>query len=137
MSQMDRTSLKSPYAVLRSNERKQRETRQPDEPLDAKLQIENDTSDEDVEENDTAPSIESAKMPDNAREENKKDSDSSSTKQSSIEHAEKSNDVTHPRKTQNEDKSKDPLYWLAGGESDSDEESWDFDGPMILPPPPA
>eukprot|EP00985_Skeletonema_marinoi_P013550 scaffold6742_cov164-Skeletonema_marinoi.AAC.9 len=136
VSQMDRTSLKSPYAVLRSNERKQRETRQPDEPLDAKLQIENDASDEDVEENDTAPSIESAKMPDNAREENKKDSDSSSTKQSSIEHAEKSN-VTHPRKTQNEDKSKDPLYWLAGGESDSDEESWDFDGPMILPPPPA
>jgi len=29
------------------------------------------------------------------------------------------------------------LYCLAGGESDSDEESWDFDGPMILPPPPA
>jgi len=31
---------------------------------------------------------------------------------------------------------KDPLYWLAGGENSSDDESWDFDGPMILPPPP-
>lgn len=31
---------------------------------------------------------------------------------------------------------RDPLYWLAGGENSSDEESWDFDGPMILPPPP-
>ncbi|KAL9181589.1 hypothetical protein ACHAXT_010394 [Thalassiosira profunda] len=31
---------------------------------------------------------------------------------------------------------RDPLYWLAGGENSSDDESWDFDGPMILPPPP-
>lgn len=31
--------------------------------------------------------------------------------------------------------STDPLYWLAGGENSSDDdESWDFDGPMILPP---
>ncbi|KAL3770631.1 hypothetical protein ACHAW5_007086 [Stephanodiscus triporus] len=33
-------------------------------------------------------------------------------------------------------KTRDPLYWLAGGESSSDDESWDFDGPMILPPSP-
>jgi hypothetical protein len=34
-------------------------------------------------------------------------------------------------------KTRDPLYWLAGVESSSDDdESWDFDGPMILPPPP-
>ena len=32
------------------------------------------------------------------------------------------------------DKAMDPMYWLAGGESD--DESWDFDGAMILPPPP-
>ena len=31
---------------------------------------------------------------------------------------------------------RDPIYWLAGGESSSDDESWDFDGPMILPPSP-
>ncbi|KAL7470837.1 hypothetical protein ACHAXS_011113 [Conticribra weissflogii] len=31
---------------------------------------------------------------------------------------------------------RDPLYWLAGSEHSSDDESWDFDGPMILPPPP-
>ena len=29
-----------------------------------------------------------------------------------------------------------PLYWLAGNEHSSDDESWDFDGDMILPPPP-
>ncbi|KAL3815317.1 hypothetical protein ACHAXA_009999 [Cyclostephanos tholiformis] len=33
-------------------------------------------------------------------------------------------------------KTRDPVYWLAGVESSSDDESWDFDGPMILPPPP-
>lgn len=131
--QMDRTALKSPYAVLRNDEGKPRETRRPDE---SKLLMENDASDAEMEENDTAASTESAKMPDKAREQNKKDSDSSSTKQSSIEQAEKSN-ATHSHKTQNEDNTKAPLYWLAGGESDSDEESWDFDGPMILPPPPA
>jgi len=35
-----------------------------------------------------------------------------------------------------ENERRDPLYWLAGGEQSSDDESWDFDGPMILPPPP-
>jgi len=34
------------------------------------------------------------------------------------------------------DRSRAPLFWLARGESSSDDESWDFDGPMILPPPP-
>ena len=31
---------------------------------------------------------------------------------------------------------RNPQYWLAGGENSSDDDSWDFDGPMILPPPP-
>ena len=138
-TQMNRTSLKSPYAVLQTDEARLRETRQPDVSSDAKVQIEKDASDAEEDENDTATYTESAKMPDKANEENKKDSDSASTNQSSVEPVEKSNDAvaTHHNKTQNKDKSKDPLYWLAGGESDSDEESWDFDGPMILPPPPA
>ena len=29
-----------------------------------------------------------------------------------------------------------PMFWLTRKESSSDDESWDFDGPMILPPPP-
>jgi hypothetical protein len=33
-------------------------------------------------------------------------------------------------------RAREPLFWLARGESSSDDESWDFDGPMILPPPP-
>lgn len=132
MSQTDRTSMKSPYAVLRSDAGKPRETRQRDESFDAKLPLEKDASDSDVEGNDTATSTESAKVSEKARENYKKDSDSSSTKQSSVEEAKKSNNAS-----KNEGNTKDPLYWLAGGESDSDEESWDFDGPMILPPPPA
>lgn len=131
-SQVDEIALKSPYAVLRSDEGKSRETRQPDESFD----VEKDAATAEMEENDTATSTESEKMPGKAREQNKKDSDSSSTKQSSIERAENRNDASHTHK-QNEDNTKAPLYWLAGGESDSDEESWDFDGPMILPPPPA
>jgi hypothetical protein len=33
-------------------------------------------------------------------------------------------------------RSREPGFWLARGDSSSDDESWDFDGPMILPPPP-
>ena len=33
-------------------------------------------------------------------------------------------------------RAREPLFWLARGESSSDDESWDFDGPMLLPPPP-
>jgi hypothetical protein len=137
MSQMKRTSLKSPYALPQTDEARLRETRLSDSSSNAKVQKEEDASNVEDEANDTATYIESAKMPYQAREESKKDSDSSSTKQSSVEHVEKGNDAKHHSKTKERGKSKDPLYWLAGGESDSDEESWDFDGPMILPPPPA
>jgi len=33
-------------------------------------------------------------------------------------------------------RTKDPMIWLAEEENSSDDESWDFDGPMILPPSP-
>jgi hypothetical protein len=33
-------------------------------------------------------------------------------------------------------RTKDPMTWLAEEENSSDDESWDFDGPMILPPSP-
>lgn len=130
-SQMNKT-LKSPYAELQADndETKLRpasqEDVQPDEKDDA-LDVEEETG------TTTATSVESAKMPDSANVD-KKEADSSSTKQSVPERA----DADHPGKTtQPNDKTNRPLYWLAGGESDSDEDSWDFDGPMILPPPPA
>jgi hypothetical protein len=33
-------------------------------------------------------------------------------------------------------RARQPMFWLSRKESSSDDESWDFDGPMILPPPP-
>lgn len=131
-SQMNKT-LKSPYAELQADndETKLRPASQEDVPPGEKDDV--DVGEETG--TTTATSVESAKMPDSATVEGKKESDSSSsTKQSVPERA----DADHPAKTtQPNDKSNRPLYWLAGGESDSDEDSWDFDGPMILPPPPA
>jgi hypothetical protein len=125
-------TLKSPYAELQADndETKLRQASQEDIPPGEKDDVdvggETGTT--------TATSVESAKMPDSATVEDKKESDSSSTKQSVPERA----DADYPEKTtQPNDKANRPLYWLAGGESDSDEDSWDFDGPMILPPPPA
>ena len=43
-----------------------------------------------------------------------------------------SHDVKEPPKTETDATKGDQSYWLAG-DSESD---WDFDGPMILPPPP-
>ena len=130
-SQMNKT-LKSPYAELQADndETKLRPTSEQDVPPGEKDDV--DVGEETG--TTTATSVESAKMPDSATVEDKKESDSSSTKQSVPECA----DAEHPGKTtQPNDKTNRPLYWLAGGESDSDEDSWDFDGPMILPPPPA
>jgi len=44
--------------------------------------------------------------------------------------------ASRPQQQLQVNKPRDPLYWLAGGDDSSDDESWDFDGPMILPPPP-
>lgn len=124
--------LKSPYAELQTDEaRLRRQTRQ----SDALSDVEEDALDA-REQNDTNKFPESAKMPKTSNEERKKESDSSSTKQSSEVHVQGSNNAELDDENHNEDKPKDPLYWLAVGGSDSDEESWDFDGPMILPPPP-
>jgi hypothetical protein len=124
--------LKSPYAELQTDEaRLRRQTRQ----SDALSDVEEDALDA-REQNDINKFPESAKMPKTSNEERKKESDSSSTKQSSEVHVQGSNNAELDDENHNEDKPKDPLYWLAVGGSDSDEESWDFDGPMILPPPP-
>ena len=144
MSQMDRTLLKSPYAELQNDDFRQQEARHPNQYSNANLHIEkNDldanketdivaTSSSEVEEN-TIPASSSS----SAENESKKDLDSTSTKQSSIDQAEERNSSNDGNKTNTKDNAKDPLYWLAGGDSDSDAESWDLDGPMILPPPPA
>ena len=41
--------------------------------------------------------------------------------------------ITFKLSSQSNDRS---TVWLAGEENSSDDESWDFDGPMILPPSP-
>lgn len=138
ISQMNKT-LKSPYAELQADndETKIRQASEQDVPSGEKvdaLDVEEETGTTTATDTNTATSVESTKMPASSKVVDKKESDSSSTKQSVPERA----DADHPGKaTQPNDNSNRPLYWLAGGESDSDEDSWDFDGPMILPPPPA
>ena len=60
---------------------------------------------------------------------------SNGTKESIISTTKNSNDNDGSTHQQN-NQTKDPLYWLTGRENSSDDESWDFDGPMILPSPP-
>ena len=58
-----------------------------------------------------------------------------------INYSDKASPIHSPGKSKGESmiipaQSKDPMIWLAEEENSSDDESWDFDGPMILPPSP-